>query len=119
MCERMTFNLTNYTDFEDFANSDYLEKSDLTIHCSEIDLALYIYNANQGRWYCIEKEFYYTSDFDGLVEDDISVSFELVDDNELIGALDKEFDTTSPLFPCKPRPTQTEQYIQLDIFANC
>lgn len=89
--EKLQFDLTQYESVGEFADSNEMFWSDLYLHQSSYNGLWYIQDTNQGEWYSLETRYDYLSDFNYLIENNITVTFFLIEDNDILKELENEF----------------------------
>lgn len=87
--EKLTFDMSEYKDIQDFADSDGLFWSDLYLRWLDVPelYGWYIEDSNSGEWYRIEPLYQYTDNFNILITENKTVTFFLVTDAEELAEL--------------------------------
>lgn len=87
--DRLIIHGKDFEDFEDMVNSDDLFMNDLVLQQSSSGL-WYIQDCNQGLWYSIENGYCYGG-IDMAINQGKDVTFYLINDEEILSDLEKEF----------------------------
>lgn len=87
MRETLQFDFSEYSNLEDFIYSEKVFQNDLYVHQDD---TFYIYDSHNGLWYDMEARYHYAP-IEFLLEEGLSVKFNLIEDQDYIKELEVLF----------------------------